>query len=84
MDDIYNVFKLLNISYSDELIYDMEYIVFCYTNQHTIDMNHFKIPILNRDYKAIVSVMREFHPILLNNEFLEILPIIDEYLEFTN
>ena len=81
MDELNSQFNLLNMKCSEATIHDVQYIVYCHENQYTIDHTIFHVPDIERDYQTIVSTMRVFYPTIINNEFLEILPLIDEYLD---
>ena len=82
MDELNSQFNLLNMKCREDALHDIQYIVYCHENQHSLDHNIFKMPNIERDYQIIISMMRMFYPTIINNEFLEILPLIDEYLDF--
>lgn len=73
-----------NLNITDEgndLEFDIHILVQCFNQNKPINKRMFIVPPHNRDYKKIILILKTKYSNITTYDFLEFMPLIDEYLQ---
>ena len=76
--DVSSLFDNIYLGDETDYMHDVDVLVFFYTTNAM--SSPFKVPLAHRKYDKITSIMKQKYPSIFNIEYLEFMPLIDEYL----